>query len=86
MILNTFAYNMGGTWNERLPRDERAQVYCRNLADPAVEESVIWTFCIILLWLRVFFLLRFNEYMGKFILVVQRVVPDIALFFVFYLI
>jgi hypothetical protein len=85
IILNTYAYNMSGTWNERLPKDERAFVYCRNMTDEAVNESVIWTLGIILLWLRVFFLLRYNEYLGKFIIVVQRVIPDIALFFVFYL-
>jgi hypothetical protein len=69
-IMNTFAYNMRGTWNERLPADERAQIYNRNLADEAVRESVIWTFTIIILWIRVFYLLRYNEYMGKFIIVV----------------
>jgi len=86
LILNTFSYNMNGTWNERLPTDTRSQVYARNLSDDSVNESVIWTICIILLWIRAFFLLRFNEYMGKFIIVVQRVIPDLSLFFIFYLI
>ena len=45
----------------------------------------MWVFCVVLLWLRVFYLLRFNEYLGKFLGILDRLLYDVLIFFGMYL-
>ena len=40
---------------------------------------------IVVLWIRVFYFLRYNEWMGRFLAVLERLLYDVALFFLFYL-
>lgn len=41
---------------------------------------------VVVLWLRVINFTRYNEYLGRFLGVVKRLISEIALFFVLYLI
>jgi hypothetical protein len=86
-ILVTYARNLNGTWEERpvISYETLALTYGRNYMRGYVSEDAIWICCIVCLWIRVFYLLRFNEYMGKFIGVLERLFYDIFIFFCFYL-
>jgi hypothetical protein len=44
------------------------------LRAPLVSEDALWVICIVIMWIRVFYFLRFNEFMGKFIGIVERLV------------
>ena len=83
----TYVRNLYGTWEEKpaLEYDTRALIYARNYMRGYVSEDAIWVVCIVCLWIRVFYLIRFNEYMGRFIGIVERLFYDIFLFFCFYL-
>jgi hypothetical protein len=55
--------------------EARAIIYARNyVATPLVSEDALWVICIVIMWIRVFYFLRFNEFMGKFIGIVERLV------------
>jgi len=86
-IMTTYARNLNGTWEERPVIDfgSLALIYARNFMDYKTSEDAIWIICIVCLWIRVFYLLRFNEYMGKFIGIVDRLFYDLFIFFCFYL-
>jgi hypothetical protein len=51
-----------------------------------VSEDAIWIICIIVLWIRVFYLIRYNEGIGKFITILERVLYDVFIFFCCYII
>ena len=85
-IITTYVRNLNGTWLERTPYADKAEVYARNYHYWPVSEAGIWIFGIVSLWLRLFYLLRYNEYLGKFFVIVESIFPHIALFFVFFLI
>jgi hypothetical protein len=87
-IMITYVKNLAGTWMDYpLIGDEtRAMIYIRNYYGGIVSEDVVWILCLIILWIRVFYFLRFNEWMGKFVGVVERLLFDVALFFCFYII
>ena len=53
---------------------------------PYVSEDALWVICIVIMWIRVFYFLRYNEFMGKFIGIVERLFGEVVLFFVFYII
>jgi hypothetical protein len=55
------------------------------MADEYIHEEALWVILIVIMWVRVFYFLRYNEYLGKFITVVERIVKEVTLFFVFYL-
>lgn len=38
------------------------------------------------MWIRVFYFLRYNEYIGKFIGIIERIFKEVVLFFLFYII
>jgi hypothetical protein len=38
------------------------------------------------MWIRVFYFLRYNEYLGKFIGIIERIFKEVCLFFCFYII
>lgn len=86
-IIITYVKNLNGTWMDYpLIGDEtRAVVYCRNYYGGLVSEDALWICCIVILWIRVFYLLRYNEFMGKFVAIIERLIYDVFLFFCFYL-
>jgi hypothetical protein len=86
-ILVTYARNLSGVWDEK-PAIEyiaEAQIYARNYVRGYISEDAIWIFSIVILWIRVFYLIRFNQLLGRFIGVVERLFYDVALFFLFYI-
>jgi hypothetical protein len=88
-IFVTYAKNLWGTWMDfpMVPNDSRAMVYARNyMDDPYVSEDALWFFCIVIMWIRVFYFLRYNEFMGKFIGIIERLFKEVLLFFIFYII
>jgi hypothetical protein len=88
-IFVTYAKNLAGTWMDfpMVPNDTRAKVYARNYMESIyVSEDAIWFFCIVIMWVRVFYFLRYNEFMGKFIGIVERLFKEVVLFFIFYII
>lgn len=69
-----------------LANETRATIYARNyMRGPYVKEDALWILCIVIMWIRVFYFLRYNEFMGKFIGVVERLLYDVILFFIFYI-
>lgn len=70
-----------------VPSDYRAIVYARYfITNKYISEEALWVICIVIMWIRVFYFLRFNEFMGKFIGIVERLFKEVLLFFVFYII
>jgi len=61
--------------------------YARNYAgNPYISEDALWVICIVIMWIRVFYFLRYNEFMGKFIGIIERLTQEVVLFFIFYII
>lgn len=87
-ILVTYAKNLHGTWTDYplMSSEARSMIYARNYMDtPLVSEDALWVICIVIMWVRVFYFLRYNEFMGKFIGVVDRLFYEVFLFFIFYI-
>ena len=87
-IMITYAKNLRGTWMDfpLLTNETRAMFYARHyMEDPMVSEDALWVICIVIMWIRVFYFLRYNEFMGKFIGIVERIFKEVLLFFVFYI-
>jgi hypothetical protein len=62
-------------------------IYVRNyVGSPYIHEEALWVILIVIMWVRVFYYLRYNEYLGKFITVVERIVKEVCLIFIFYII
>lgn len=68
LIIVTYQSNLSGTWKEKGIVGEvgRAEAFLRNFAlgHPSFEISLL-IFCAVSMWIRVFFLMRFNEYLGR---------------------
>jgi membrane-anchored protein YejM (alkaline phosphatase superfamily) len=90
-IIITFVLNLDGTrtlkegdrvvdWNEK------AQIYCINYASNWVGETTILIFGLVLLWIRVINFIRYQEDLGRFVTVVKKLVSEIVLYFVLYII
>jgi len=60
--------------------------FSRNFTENPVNEINLLTIGVVCLWLRVINFSRYNEYLGRFMGVVKRLVSEIILFFVLYLI
>ena len=61
-------------------------IYVRNyVGSPYIQEEALWVILIVIMWIRVFYFLRYNEYLGKFITVVEKIVKEVCLFFIFYI-
>jgi hypothetical protein len=87
-IFLTYGKNLWGTWMDYplLKSETRAMIYARNYyGNPWVSESALWVICIVIMWVRVFYFLRYNEFMGKFIGIVERLFFEVLLFFCFYI-
>ena len=88
-ILITYAKNLSGTWMDYplVPTNTRAMTYAKNyINDTYISEDALWVICIVIMWIRVFYFLRYNEFMGKFIGIVERLFVEVFMFFCFYII
>ena len=62
-------------------------MYARNFCNGTVWlEEYLLIFCVMSLWARVFYMLRYNEYFGRLTGIVTRLLPDVIVFFFFYII
>ena len=84
-IVVTLTFNLKGTSENSLPYYDRAWVYLENFIKTDFSEEALWIFCIVILWVRVFYLTRYNEFLGKFMAIFDRLVPHVSLFFVIYI-
>ena len=87
-IIITYVKNLRGTWMDfpLLPNDTRAMYYARHYMEaPYIFEDALWVICIVIMWVRVFYFLRYNEFLGKFIGIVERIFKEVLLFFLFYI-
>jgi len=87
-ILVTYSRNLRGTWHEKtvIGFEKRAWEYAENYVRGHLSEDAIWILCIIILWIRVFYLIRYNEDIGKFVAILERCIYEVFLFFCIYLI
>lgn len=88
-ILITFSRNLKDTISEGLnvvTWDEKAVIYCLNYASTYAEETNLLILGVVMLWVRVINFVRYNEALGKFISVVERLITEISLFFALYVI
>jgi len=78
-----------GTWQEKhlLGTERRAKVYATNYTE-GYNEREIWLLimCSVSMWVRVFYMLRYNQYLGKLTGVLEKLLYDILVFFCFFLI
>jgi hypothetical protein len=87
-IIITYTH-LRGTWMDfpLVPTDTRALYYVRRyMTDPGVYEDALWVICIVIMWIRVFYFLRYNEFLGKFIGIVERIFKEVLLFFFLYIV
>ena len=89
-IIYSYKINLAGTWRERqtvtVPKI-RANTYAVNfITGEVIAEQYLLVFCVMSLWARCFYMLRYNEYFGRLTGIVTRLIPDILGFFLFYLI
>ena len=68
------------TWEEKAP------IYCTNYAKSYLNEHLLLFIGDVLLWLRVVNFFKFNKFLGPLIGIIKRMIPEISLFFVIYLI
>lgn len=87
-ICITYAKNLDNTWTEKpiYGVDERAFIYVRNYHEWAYLELGLLVIFTVSMWIRVFYLLRYNEFLGKLTGIVSRLLYDVIIFFCFYLI
>ena len=71
-ILVTYSRDLAGTWKEKpaITFEQRAWVYAYNFDRGHVSENGLWICCIVIMWIRSFYLIRYNEDLGKFISIV----------------
>lgn len=88
-IFITFARNLRNTISEGpgvVSWDEKAVKYCRNYVENFADETTLLILGVVALWLRVINFMRYNDYLGKFLGVVRRLLSEILLFFILYLV
>lgn len=84
-----FARNLRNTIREGhgvVSWEEKAVVFAFNYSQNVLNETNFLTIGVVCLWLRVLNFSRYNEFLGRFLGVVKRLVSEIILFFVLYLI
>ena len=85
----TFARNLWSTISEGpgvVSWNEKAAIYSRNYVENYANEHNILILGVVSLWIRVINFTKYNEYMGKFLGVVRRLIQEISLIFILYLI
>ena len=88
-IFNTLARNLGNTIADGpgvVTWDEKAPIYCRNYTTNWLNEMNLLIVGVVSLWIRVMDFTKYNEYLGRFLGVVKKMLAEIALFFTLYLI
>ena len=89
-IIIQYKLNLAGTWRERQTMTVpiiRANTYASNFSNGyVIGEQYLMILCVMSLWARCFYMLRYNEYFGRLTGIVQRLIPDVLGFFLFYLI
>lgn len=87
-IIITYVVNLQGTWTDYpfLSNETVGIIYTRNYYGNYISEDVLWILCLVSLYVRVFYFLRFNEFMGKFVGIVEKLLYDVILIFCFYII
>ena len=85
----TYKINLNGTWKEKryLGEEYRAEVYAVNFSS-GYPNGEIWLLicCTVSMWIRVFYMLRYNEYLGKLTGVLKKLFYDMLVFFCFFLV
>ena len=88
----TYKRDLNGTWKEKRYLEEgyndyRAEVLATNFSNNH-PNRVIWLliFCTVSMWIRVFYMLRYNQYLGKLSGVLEKLLYDMIVFFGFFLI
>lgn len=90
-IVITFVVNLEGTrtlkeGDRLIPWEVKAQIFCRNYAINWVEETTLLIFGLVFMWVRVINFIRYQEDLGRFVTVVKKLVSEIVLYFVLYII
>lgn len=88
-ICITFGTNLRSTISEGIDVvtwDKKAYKYCRNYVSNSVDESNLLIIGVIALWIRVISFTKYNDFLGRYYGIVQRLVFEIFLFFIIYLI
>lgn len=88
-IIITFARNLRNTISEGIgvvSWQEKAVKYCRNYVENKLDETNLMIIGVVLLWLRVINFARYNDYLGRYLGVVSRLIKEIVLFFIIYLV
>ena len=85
----TYKRDLNGTWKEKryLTEAYRSQTLATNFTQNHPNQ-LIWLliFCTVSMWIRVFYMLRYNEYLGKLTGVLEKLLYDIVVFFCFFLV
>jgi hypothetical protein len=84
-----FVRNLGGTIREGygvVTWEEKSVIYCKNYVENWVKETNLLIIGIVALWIRVLNFTRYNEHLGRFLGVVKRLIPELSLFFILYLV
>ena len=68
------------TWEEKAP------IYCTNYVNNEMNEHTLLFIGDVLLWIRVVNFFKFNRFLGPMIGIIKRMIPEITLFFVIYII
>lgn len=66
--------------------EEKAVKYCHNYALNSIDETNLMIIGVILLWIRVINFVRYNDYLGRYLGVVSRLISEISLFIVIYVV
>jgi hypothetical protein len=85
----TYYDNLSGTWKEKryLGEEYRAEVYAINFTQTNPNREIwLLILCTVSMWIRVFYMLRYNEYLGKLTGVLEKLLYDIGVFFCFFMI
>jgi hypothetical protein len=87
-VFTTLGINLKTLWNEGqgfFPFDNQAKIYCKNYVDININETALLIVALVSMWIRVINFLRYNEYIGRFFGVVKRLIYELILFFLLYL-
>lgn len=85
----TYYDNLSGTWKEKryLGEEYRAEVYAINFTQTYPNREIwLLILCTVSMWIRVFYMLRYNEYLGKLTGVLEKLLYEIGVFFCFFMI
>lgn len=88
-IFITFVRNLTYTIEEGpqvIGWDQKADIYCRNYVENFASEHKLLIVGVVALWIRCIQFVAFNEYLGRFLGVVKRLISETVLFFVLYII